>query len=58
MEDIILSMYFKECIVCGELTDRIDICTEQRICSNECQNIIDREHEEYMSRIEGDGECL
>ena len=41
----------KPCHICGENTRYIDFCYETRICSTECQGIIDKECSEYSLNL-------
>lgn len=34
--DYILSKQLKPCMVCGKLTNQIEVCSEGYLCSDEC----------------------
>lgn len=40
--DYIYSRCKKPCCVCGKLTKRIEYCYESYICSNKCENVMNK----------------
>ena len=42
----------RPCVICGKLTSRLDYCYELRICSKECQKVIDQRYSDAMDKIE------
>lgn len=48
------SEYYKPCIVCGKLTNKIEYNYEAYICSYECENIMD----EKLMEAELKGEMI
>lgn len=44
----------KPCAVCGNLTNRVDIHYEQRVCSNRCRSILDT----GLAKQESEGEVI
>ena len=34
---------YKPCCVCEKPTNRVDYCYEARICSRECEDVLDKE---------------
>lgn len=43
---------YEPCCVCGKLTNRVDYCYEARICSKECENVINQEISMYEKKKE------
>ena len=50
----ILAKDKKPCAVCGNLTNRVDIHYEQRVCSNRCRSILDT----GLAKRESEGEVI
>lgn len=44
----------KPCIVCGNLTNRVDMLYEQRVCCDRCRNILDT----GLAKQESEGEVI
>lgn len=53
---LIKSEKLKKCMMCDNLTEYIDYCAEQRVCSTECMNefykLVDEYEEKYLKEIE------
>lgn len=52
MESYILSDDFKQCYICKKVTNKIDISTEQRICSEECEKISTKIYNDWLKEVE------
>lgn len=50
----ILSNDKKTCVVCGNLTNRVDIHYEQRVCGDQCRSILDA----GLAKQESEGEVI
>ena len=51
MDNYIFSEEEKPCVVCGKLTKRIEINYEARICSEDCEKILDEEAEKRIKEL-------
>jgi len=47
----IVSINEKPCIICNKPTKRIEVQSENRICSDECQKISDNIYEEAINKM-------
>lgn len=42
------------CLICGEPTEYIEVCSESHFCSTEC---VDRFYKEYFKHLESMSDC-
>ena len=45
------SDHFGRCYVCNRLTNRIDFCFEQYVCSPECDRKMNEMYQKYLEHV-------
>lgn len=47
----IFSKQLKPCMVCGQLTNQIEVCSEGYLCSDECNKKWYQDYDDYLKSV-------